>query len=933
MVLGRDNAPGYDSNAPIGRKAKATAYRSALVNQTVFYNTGNAVGSGMINPYSTGGRRITDGLLSIWWFTEGTGTVIKDREGGSKKTDLNILSGTSWTQDASLGNRYFLNLSAGGHVQASTDELYNAMQAKVTAGIINEFSIEAWVKPTNLTQNGPARIITLAEDDNGSTASNFMVGQGWWGANPSTVYNTRVRETPSSIDADGTDYQTPTGTATTNLQHLVLTVSGEPAGIASKLYVDGIEQIDEIKNYYGGATQDTATNFLVNWSPSYNLDIGNTVITGGDRQWKGGIYLMSMYTRALLPGEVKTNYDAGVTTDSVLPLPSCKFDSPLSSTVYAEGSAVSIPFSIGGIRAASLSATYSVSSSDLSSSEYTIDKDLTLGVGPNELGNTVSITPKLTCSGDGIITAHLNSMSVGSPVAGDTSTYSLYVSSMDVNTTVSGIGDRTTDTTLAGQTLPIASILSRKHRYDISATIDLSAHAGNTGTYALVTSTMIVPSGIAAYSPYLLSAGSGLFFSGDSVRLSSTGASSDSSLATITASMNDVITFSNTPAGDKPGPGNTGYGVPYADLQAPDESIHTWWDESQSLVTQSNIIIRNIKFEGKTCNLSKTASGFRADNVSFVDCLFDGLDIEGGDYLLKCNYANKARNISFLRCEFTGTACKEGVGDDDCTLPLPLGQGVHCWQYLVNSYVGYCKFWDLAQHITSSWDWEHGCIFENNYYTQTGKKKCAHADALQSQSHTNRTAQDLCTIRNNYFDMRIGYFDDGTGTGTTVNNPYAPKIKITDPPCNPYEDNYQCHIPIRIVAEKGSGNVEGSVHIHNNWFQGWTNCYNFGAKEGRTSILSATIENNRYGRDFQTSILTTNNKYGGWSGTINWKDNWDTEVWDDNEVSIKYSHPDYKGNIKEFTRYLCEQYGNCPDGTWDDNWVQTCYCKGVVVDC
>ena len=474
----------------IGRQSSFVQGWALAKNNIVSWVPENAVAAGMTNAYSTGGRRITDGLMSIWWFTEGTGTTIEDRAPLKTNTPLTILSGTSWSQDASLGNRYFLNLSAGGHVQASTDELYKAMQAKVAASATNEFSIEAWVKPTNTTQDGPARIITLADTNNGTVAANFMVGQGWWGSNPATVYNTRVRVTPSSVDADGMDYQTPSGVATTSLQHLVLTVSGDDGWIESKLYVDGIEQINEQIYYYGTDNRD---NFLGNWSQGYKLDIGNTIgQSGSDRPWLGGIYLMSMYDRALFPGEVKTNYDAGVTTDSVLPLPSCQFDSPYKDGTYARGKAHSIPFSVGGIRSVELSAIYSVSSSDLSSSEYTIDKDLTLPIGPNELGNTISITPKITCSGDGIITAYLNSLSVGSVVSGTptVSAYNLYVSSMDTSTTVSGLGTRTFWTDNWGATARVPITLSRLHRYDISANIQLSGAPGNAGTYALISGTV-----------------------------------------------------------------------------------------------------------------------------------------------------------------------------------------------------------------------------------------------------------------------------------------------------------------------------------------------------------------------------------------------------------------------------------------------------------
>jgi len=95
----------------------------------------------------------------------------------------------------------------------------------------NQVTVEAWVDPANLTQNGPARIVTISQD---TLARNVMWGRGVCRSTGDRVEG-RVRNT-TSIKGSPT-VGSPVGSLSGGLTHPVLTraVSGTLA-----IYIDGV---------------------------------------------------------------------------------------------------------------------------------------------------------------------------------------------------------------------------------------------------------------------------------------------------------------------------------------------------------------------------------------------------------------------------------------------------------------------------------------------------------------------------------------------------------------------------------------------------------------------------------------------------------------------------------------------------------------------
>ena len=225
---------------------------------------------------SSCGSRVTDGLQVLYDFEEGSGSVANDVSGVGAPVDLTIANtgNTSWT--------------SGGLSLNSATILESASAAnKVSNAIIasNEITLEAWVKPDNITQSGPARILTLSKD---SQNRNFTLGQ------EGSDYAVRMKTSTTGNNGYPTIYINPL--SNTTVQHIVYTWDGN-TGI-EKFYINGVQQ------FSGTRTGNTST-----WDASNKLAIGNEL--DGNRDWLGEIKLAAVYSKSLSIAEILTNYNEG----------------------------------------------------------------------------------------------------------------------------------------------------------------------------------------------------------------------------------------------------------------------------------------------------------------------------------------------------------------------------------------------------------------------------------------------------------------------------------------------------------------------------------------------------------------------------------------------------------------------------------------------
>jgi hypothetical protein len=235
------------------------------------------------------GRRVTEGLITLYTFIGGSGNIVKDVSNVGAPLDLTIRDpgAVTWRRSGGL-------VVLGDVLIASADEATKIVQA---CQATNELTLEAWIKPATETQHKWARILTLSKN---TQDRNFTLGHFTGKARndqPSKPYcDVRLRTSDSNIDDNGLpSTQSDPGTVTTALTHLVFTRAADgTAGI----YING-------KNVTLGSVQGDFSN----WDSNYKLALANEI--RGSRPWHGEYRLVAIYDRALSPDDITNNFKAG----------------------------------------------------------------------------------------------------------------------------------------------------------------------------------------------------------------------------------------------------------------------------------------------------------------------------------------------------------------------------------------------------------------------------------------------------------------------------------------------------------------------------------------------------------------------------------------------------------------------------------------------
>lgn len=229
--------------------------------------------------------RVDNNLIARWQFKTGSGNIAFDTSGLSPAADLQISGNVEWL--AGWGLRI-----TNGKAQASTAGSRKIHEQISSSG---EFSIEAWVAPANVTQEGPAMMLSYAGS---ASERNFGLGQ--------TLYNYNFLMRHQNSDASGNPALSTADAdqiLQASLQHVV--ASFHPVD-GQRIYVNG-ELV---------ASNDEST-VLEAWDDSFALAIGNEV--SNDRPWQGSIRFLAIHRRALDAEAINTNFDAGVGQSFYLP--------------------------------------------------------------------------------------------------------------------------------------------------------------------------------------------------------------------------------------------------------------------------------------------------------------------------------------------------------------------------------------------------------------------------------------------------------------------------------------------------------------------------------------------------------------------------------------------------------------------------------------
>jgi Protein of unknown function (DUF1553)/Protein of unknown function (DUF1549)/Concanavalin A-like lectin/glucanases superfamily/Planctomycete cytochrome C len=222
-------------------------------------------------------ERVTHGLQVLYSFDDAANGVIADRSGVGEPLNLRI----DKPQAAAIRSGKLVVTSAATIAS-------DGPARKITEAVkqSNELTIEAWLRPRDAHQNGPARIVSLSVDPSNR---NFTLGQD------KERFDVRLRTT--STDNNGQPSTTaPEGSASKNLSHVVFTRAAD--GVA-KVFVNGEPVVST-----------TVAGDFSNWSDECRLSVANEVT--GDRPWLGDLHLVAIYSRSLTIEEVGQNFRAGL---------------------------------------------------------------------------------------------------------------------------------------------------------------------------------------------------------------------------------------------------------------------------------------------------------------------------------------------------------------------------------------------------------------------------------------------------------------------------------------------------------------------------------------------------------------------------------------------------------------------------------------------
>jgi hypothetical protein len=268
--------------------APDTVDPNLLISRAMFFPGGDSDPNDA-QPATTQGRYETN-VIAKYEFQQldpADDTRVVDLALQSPQLDLTLIGDAVFVPN--VGVRFF---GPNGKAQGSTT---NSRKLYDLITLTNEYSIEAWVVPANVTQDDTRRIVSYS---GGLTERNFTLGQ--------TLYNYDVlnRSTAASSSSNGdVIFSTPDADEVlqASLQHVV--ASFDPIN-GRRIYVDGELVTD-------GVSDDQIGSNLSEWNNSYVLVVGNET-QSQDTDWRGTIRMLAIHNRVMSEEQILANFDVGV---------------------------------------------------------------------------------------------------------------------------------------------------------------------------------------------------------------------------------------------------------------------------------------------------------------------------------------------------------------------------------------------------------------------------------------------------------------------------------------------------------------------------------------------------------------------------------------------------------------------------------------------
>ena len=234
-------------------------------------------------PMPTGVIDPAAALIALYTFDQQgeDSAIVRDVSQNARPIDLTIadLANVSWGEGT-------LTINAPTLIDANGTPLRLLESLQTT----NQITIEAWIDPANVTQTGPARIVTFSVDPQ---SRNFTLGQGaTTGETTQDIYDVRLHTT--NTDENGLPSLSSQPGISSDLTHVVFTYDG----VTIRLYIDGREV----------AAEQNGGDFS-SWRTDARFVLGNEAT--GERAWLGTFHLLAIYEVALTQEDVTERFMQG----------------------------------------------------------------------------------------------------------------------------------------------------------------------------------------------------------------------------------------------------------------------------------------------------------------------------------------------------------------------------------------------------------------------------------------------------------------------------------------------------------------------------------------------------------------------------------------------------------------------------------------------
>lgn len=273
-----DNCPGNATEMETAITRLANSVVPTPIDSALVVSQALSLPEGIV---ASGGSRHETDAIALYEFKTGNGNIAYDTSGVDPAINLNFSGNVSWVKG------WGIEFSGSGKAQGATSDSSKLAQLIQATG---EYSVEAWLVPANVTQEGPARIISYSA---GVDVRNFTLGQ--------TMYNYNFMQRSSTTDGNGEPAHS-TADADEDVQaseqHVVITF--DPTN-GRRIYVNGV---------FTGDIDETAPGNLSDWDDSYALVLGSEA--SGAYPWAGKVRLLAIHNRAMTQGQIKQNFAAGV---------------------------------------------------------------------------------------------------------------------------------------------------------------------------------------------------------------------------------------------------------------------------------------------------------------------------------------------------------------------------------------------------------------------------------------------------------------------------------------------------------------------------------------------------------------------------------------------------------------------------------------------